>query len=427
MIGVHSPKFPTEHTSRGLRGAVGRLEIAHPVVNDAEMAVWDAYGVRAWPTLMFVDPRGYVVGKHEGEASADELADVVAGLIERYRQQGVLTPGPIPGLAPLKPPSGPLAFPGKVLADAAGDRLFVADSGHQRLVVSALDGANPWVIGSGEPGLADGPAAEARFHQPEGMALDGDTLYVADRANHAIRRVDLAARQVTTVAGTGRLGQGFTHPGPARDVDLRSPWDVALHAGVLYIAMAGLHQLWALDLAAGQLRRYAGTGHEGIKDGDLGRCWLAQPSGLDRSGTRLYFADSETSSIRTADLPPGDQVRTLVGTGLFDFGDVDGAGRGALLQHPLGVAAGEGVGVVYLTDTYNSKIKTIDLASGEVRSWLGSGEAGLTDGVGAAARFDEPGGLSLAGRRLYIADTNNHAIRVAEIDTGVVTTLRFAL
>lgn len=374
---------------------------------------------------MFIDPRGYVIGKHEGEASADELADVVAGLVERYRHEGVLAPGPLPGLAPIAPPSGPLAFPGKVLADAARDRLFVADSGHQRIVVSALDGSAAWVIGSGEPGLADGAVEEARFHQPEGMALDGDTLYVADRANHAIRRVELAARRVTTVAGTGQLGRGFTHPGPALEVDLRSPWDVALHAGVLYIAIAGLHQLWALDLAEGQLRRYAGTGHEGIKDGDLSRAWLAQPSGLDSDGTRLYFADSETSSIRTADLPPGDQVRTLVGTGLFDFGDVDGLGRGALLQHPLGVAAGEGL--VYLTDTYNSKIKTIDLASGTVHGWLGSGEPGLADGQGASARFDEPGGLALAGRRLYIADTNNHAIRVADVDSGEVTTLRFAL
>ena len=427
VIGVHSAKFPGERVNHALGRAVRRLEIEHPVVNDAEMRVWDSFGVRAWPTLMFIDPRGYVIGKHEGEATADALADVVAGLLERYRAEGVLSPGPIPGLAPPQPPAGPLAFPGKVLADPAHDRLFIADSGHQRIVVSTLDGAGAWAIGSGVPGLQDGPAASARFHQPQGMALDGEALYVADRANHAIRRVDLAERRVTTVAGTGRLGQGFTHPGPAREVDLRSPWDVALHAGVLYIAMAGLHQLWALDLAAGQLRRYAGTGHEGIKDGDLGRCWLAQPSGLCISpdGRRLYFADSETSAIRMADLPPDDQVRTLVGMGLFDFGDVDGTGSEALLQHALGVAAGDGV--VYLTDSYNNKVKRIELERGLVHSWLGDGVAGLVDGAGEAARFDEPAGLSLAGDRLFIADTNNHAIRVADIAGGAVTTLPLSL
>lgn len=425
MIGVHSPKFTGEQAGASLRAAIERFEIDHPVINDADMAVWSGYGVRAWPTLIFIDPRGYVIGKHEGEATADQLAAVVAGLVERYRAEGVLSAEPIPGLAPLRPPSGPLAFPGKVLADAAGDRLFVADSGHHRLVVSRLDGAEVWVVGSGEPGFADGSADEARFHQPQGMALDGESLYVADRANHAVRRVDLAHRRVETVAGTGELGQGYAHSGPARQVALRSPWDVAYHAGMLYVALAGMHQLWVLDIAQGTLRRYAGTGHEGIKDADLARAWLAQPSGLDSDGRRLYVADSETSAIRTVDLPPGDQVRTLVGTGLFDFGDRDGSGRGALLQHPLGVAVG--AGVVYLTDSYNHKLKRVDLASGRVASWLGSGEPGLRDGYGADARFDEPSGLSLAGARLYIADTNNHAIRVADIARGEVTTLTLDL
>jgi DNA-binding beta-propeller fold protein YncE len=251
------------------------------------------------------------------------------------------------------------------------------------------------------------------------MALDGTALYVADRENHAIRRVDLPSRQVTTVAGTGRPGHSRTARGPGRSIALSSPWDVAVSRGTLYIAMAGPHQLWALDLASGEVRPHAGSGREELQDGPLGQAELAQPSGLATDGTRLYFADSETSAIRTADLDPAGQVRTLVGTGLFDFGDTDGEADAARLQHPLGVAVH--AGKVYVADTYNHKVKVVEPGSRKVATLLGDGTPGHADGE--KARFFEPGGLSVAGDRLYVADTNNHAIRVADLATGRVSTL----
>ena len=421
IVGVHSPKFLAERDRRSLHSAVLRNEIEHPVVNDADMTIWSSYAVRAWPTLMFIDPQGRVVGKHEGEAPADALIDTVAGLIERYDAEGLIDRTPISAIAPMARPDTPLVFPGKILADEANARLFIADTGHNRIVVTKLDGSDPWVIGTGERGWVDGGFDEARFHNPEGLALDGETLYVADKKNHAIRRIDLNARRVTTIAGTGELGMTYAEAGSARSVDLRSPWDLTLQGTTLYIAMAGMHQIWALDLPSGTLRPYAGTGREEIRDYDLERARLAQPSGLDNDGRKIYFVDSETSSVRTADLPPYDEVRTIVGTGLFDFGDKDGVGDDVLLQHPLGLALGDGV--LYLADSYNNKIKRVYPAERRVDSWLGDGTHGFADGTGSAARFHEPAGLAVASGKLFIADTNNHVIRVADLVAGDVSTL----
>lgn len=425
VIGVHSAKFPAERAGGSLRSAIQRYDIEHPVINDVNFDVWSEYAIRAWPTLIFIDPQGRIIGQHEGEINADSLAATVQRLIEHYDNEGIINRAPIPGIARMARPSGTLAFPGKVLADPAGNRLFIADSGHNRIVVTGLDGTEPWIIGSGKPGLADGDAAAAEFNHPQGMAVAGDSLYVADTRNHVIRRIDLASRRVETIAGTGEPGMSYASAGPARNIDLRSPWDVVLQGGSLYIAMAGMHQLWALDLAESWLRPYAGDGREGIRDGRLESAWLAQPSGIDSDGTRLYVADSETSAIRTADLPPHDTVQTIVGIGLFDFGDVDGTGDQVRLQHPLGLAVSDGI--VYVADSYNHKIKRLYPTERRCETWLGDGTPGDSDGVGEAARFHEPGGVSLAGNQLFIADTNNHAIRVADRETGRVTALRITL
>lgn len=424
IVGVHSAKFPAERAGGSLRSAIQRYDIEHPVINDVNFDVWSEYAIRAWPTLIFIDPQGRIIGQHEGEIAAGDLAATVQRLIELYDKEGIINRAPIPGIARMARPSGTLAFPGKVLADAAGNRLIIADSGHNRIIVTRLDGAEPWIIGSGQAGLVDGDIGTAEFNHPQRIALADDSLYLADTRNHVIRRIDLASRRVETIAGTGEPGMSYASAGPARNIDLRSPWDVVLQGGVLYIAMAGMHQLWALDLAESWLRPFAGAGPEGLRDGRLESAWLAQPSGIDTDGTRLYFADSETSAIRMADLPPRDMVQTIVGIGLFDFGDVDGTGNHVRLQHPLGLAVNDGI--IYVADSYNHKIKRLN-PEGRSETWLGDGTPGNVDGVGEAARFHEPGGVSFAGNRLYIADTNNHAIRVAERETGRVTNLRITL
>ena len=420
VVGVHSAKFPTEKENDSLVSAVRRCELEHPVINDAEFRVWQQYSCRAWPTLMFIDPQGNVIGKHEGELTFEQFDTLLSGMVTEFDQAGMMQRSPLP----TRPPSGPehaLRFPGKVLADEAGERLFIADTNHNRILVSTLDGEVRLVIGSGDEAFEDGPLAVAAFNHPQGMAIDGDLLYVADTENHAIRCVDLQAGRVETIAGTGEQGYERTGRKPGCSFSLSSPWDVTLSDGVVYIAMAGIHQLWSLELETGMVGPYAGSGQEAITDGPLATSALAQPSGITTNGERLFFADSETSAIRNCDLNPGGSVRTLIGLGLFEFGDIDGDDFRVRLQHPIGITLHDGV--LYVADTYNHKIKRVLPKTRAAFTVAGTGAPGHVDGLFAQARFAEPSGLSFAAGRIYIADTNNHAIRIADMDSGEVATL----
>ena len=425
VVGVHSAKFPTEKETDSLTAAVRRCELEHPVINDAEFQVWQQYSCRAWPTLMFIDPRGNVIGKHEGELTFDQFDTLLGGMVAEFDELGIMQRSPLPTTPPRGPESA-LSFPGKVLADEAGGRLFIADTNHNRIVVSSFDGEVRQVIGTGEEAFIDGPLALSAFNHPQGMAIDGDVLYVADTENHAIRRVDLQSGQVETIAGTGEQGYERSGSRPGTSYAISSPWDLALHDGVIYIAMAGIHQLWSLDLGTGMVGPYAGSGREAITDGPLATSALAQPSGITvgsdgSGGERLFFADSETSSIRNCDLSPGGSVRTLIGLGLFEFGDVDGEDFRVRMQHPIGITHHDGV--LYVADTYNHKIKRVLPKTRSAFTVAGTGSPGHVDGPFAQARFSEPCGLSIANGKMYIADTNNHTIRVADMETSEVATL----
>ncbi len=427
VIGVHSAKFLNEGETDNIRQIVQRYAVEHPVVNDRDFEVWRAWGVRAWPTTMLVDPEGMVYGYHEGEGVYAVMQPIITAMVSEFDRLGLIDPSPI-ALTPASAdrPDTLLAFPGKVLADEVGRRLFVADTNHNRIVVADLDTYEVLaVVGGTSAGNMDGSYAVARFNMPQGLALDADgrTLYVADTGNHTLREIDLFSETVWTVAGTGQQARYGATGGAGLETALSSPWDLAYVEGSLYIAMAGPHQLWRYDTATGAITVHAGSGREGLLDRRHADAELAQPSGIASDGELLYFADSEASAIRTAGLDPAGEVWTLVGTGLFDFGDRDGTGKQALLQHPLGVAvAGD---QLYVADTYNSKIRRIDLESTEVSTLTGAGVGGYRDGALAAALFNEPGGLSYAAGRLYVADTNNHAIRVIDLEAGTVETVQF--
>jgi DNA-binding beta-propeller fold protein YncE len=433
VIGVHSAKFDNERVTENIRRIVRRYEIEHPVINDADMKVWDAYAVRAWPTRVLIDPAGYIVGEIRGEGDYDVLDNSISKLADEFRKRGELNETPLKlALERAKVGSLPLEFPGKVLADAKNGRLFIADSNHNRIVVTNLDGATQAVIGAGAAGATDGDFNSATFFRPQGMTLDGQQLYVADTENHLIRRVDLTKKTVETVAGTGRQTEeyGIIAPGAALQTALNSPWDLQLAGRRLYIAMAGPHQIWLLDLDKQTVGTFAGSGREARQDGPrlpegeapfLSRAAaFAQPSGLTTDGQTLYVADSESNIIRSIDLGKGGLVKTLAGGDLFDFGDKDGAGDDARLQHPLGVLLREGK--VFIADTYNHKIKLLDPATRTVKTFAGNGKPGQKDGL--AASFYEPGGLAYANGKLYIADTNNHAIRTLDLATKRVATLK---
>ncbi|NLG49673.1 MAG: redoxin domain-containing protein [Chloroflexi bacterium] len=419
IIGVHSAKFANESEAANLRQIVQRYEIEHPVVNDPDLRIWRAYAVRAWPATVLIDPRGYIIAGRSGERVLEAYDTLIADSIKQYEAEGILNRQPLDLTTEReeRPLTG-LAFPGKVLTDQPGDRLFIADSNHHRVIVTSLEGVVLDVIGSGQQGLNNGPFESATFNKPQGMALTGNLLFIADTENHTIRVADLDARKVDTAAGDGYLAY-HAEMLPLQEARLNSPWDLVMVEGNLYIAMAGTHQLWRLDLAQGMIGPYAGSGTEGLIDAPLLRAALAQPSGITSNGRVLYFADSESSAVRQADLAPDGWVRTIIGQGLFDFGDRDGTWEQARLQHCLGITYyGD---TLYVADTYNHKIKIVDPQDRTVTTFLGSGQPGLRDGT--EPMFYEPGGLSGANGKLYVADTNNHAIRAIELATGSVSTL----
>jgi thiol-disulfide isomerase/thioredoxin len=409
IIGVHSAKFENEGRTEAIRNVVQRYGLRHPVVNDHDFQIWRSYDANAWPTFALIDPAGNLIGTIAGEGHYTLLDKVIAGAIEQFDSAGKIDRKPL-GLTPDAVAQGPLLFPGKLLADAAGGRLFIADSNHNRIVVAKLDGTVTAVIGSGAPQLRDGTYAEASFYRPQGMTLaDARTLYVADTSNNALRRVDLEAKRVDTAAGTGEQVYLAQASAPARGTGLNTPWDALWHDGLVYIAMAGQHQVWTYDPKADLLRAFAGSGREELRDGPRLEGGLNQPSGLATDGSALYVADSESSAIRRIGLGSDGGIKTIVGMGLFDFGDKDGSGDAVRLQHPLHVSFDQGT--LYVADTYNSKIKRIDPEKRTSRTWLGGN-----------GELDEPGGISIANGKIYIADTNHHAVKVAELASARLAT-----
>ncbi len=429
VIGVHSAKFANEKESENIRRAIVRYDIEHPVLNDSDLAVWSRGGVNAWPTLALIDPEGKLVKAVTGEGHRATLDADIAKLVAYHEGNGTLDRAPLAlGLERHKLAATPLRFPGKVLADEASGRLFIADSNHNRIVIASLDGKLLSVAGSGAVGEKNGPFASATFHHPQGMALAGDKLYVADTENHLIRVLDLKHRKVTTLAGTGKQSPGKGAEGGLRETALNSPWDLQIVGRTLYVAMAGAHQIWAHALGSDVIRVSAGTGREDVLDGPPEEAAFAQPSGLASDGRFLFVADSEGSAIRRIPLEPPGPVSTVAGTSnlengrsLFAFGDADGKSSAARFQHPLGLAYASGR--LYVADSYNHKIKVVDPSSGAVETLLGTGKQG--DSLNPP-ELAEPGGLSVAGGQLYIADTNNQAIKLADTSGRNVRVLEIA-
>lgn len=427
VIGIHSPKFENEKNTETLRKAILRYELKHPVVNDAEKKIWTTYNAQWWPTIAIIDPEGNLVSGSAGEPRVNFKAidATIAALIAKHKKSKTLDETPVRfDTAKFRDDADtPLYFPGKIVADVKGKRLLIADSTHHRIVVTDMDGKKIAIAGTGQPGNKDGAFDKAQFDDPQGMAVQDDTVFVADRKNNCIRQLDLKAQTVKTIAGTTR---SFALPGTPRAMAC-TPWDVWLDGPQqrLFVAMSGSHQIWTLELKGLKFAPFAGDQSEDLKDGLRLAAKFAQPSGLTSDGTNLYVADAEVSAIRLVPLN-GGPVDTLVGRGLFVFGDRDGPGRvadpaqrmttEALLQHAVGVAYHEGK--VYLADTYNNKIKTIDLATNTVATFVGDPTKKEQDPM-----FNEPTGLSVAGDTLYVADTNAHRIRVVNLKTKEVKTL----
>lgn len=411
VVGVHSGKYLAERDTSRIRDASVRLGATHPVLNDRQFRVWRAYAIRAWPTLVAVDPRGAVVGMRAGEFTADAITPFVERILATARAEGALHERPLHFSA--EPPSaapGELAFPGKVAVD--GDRIAIADSGHHRVLIGRLEHGGlrmrvERAVGSGREGLADGEAATFRY--PQGLAFGGGQLYVADAGNHIVRVIDLGSGVTRTVAGTG--AQLRTSRDRAAGA-LSSPWDLVLAGDTLHVAMAGVHQLWTIDLRDGTAFSRTGSGAEELYDGAHAEAALAQPMGIAMHGESLLVADAESNAVREVDLDASGGVRTIVGTGLFDFGDADGVGSAVRFQHPQGVAVTPD-GRVLVCDSYNDSLR-----------WLHRGERRVTTWVRA---LHEPGGIAAGARGAYVADTNAHRIVVVDWESAALRPLELAI
>ncbi len=427
FIGVHSAKFYNEQDAKNIEQAIMRYEIEHPVIVDENMSIWRAYNVNAWPTIVIIDPSGNVVYKRAGEGQYELIDDVIDVLLTRYSDRIAKEPIVIVRREEYKFKfNNKLSFPGKISFDPDGKYIAISDSNNNRiLVVRVEDGRVVYKIGSSSKGLYDGSFDEAKFFRPQGIAwsMDSSKIYVADTENHALRVIDLDKRYVKTIAGNGRQGY-YSKGGYALAVSLNSPWDVAIKDDkTLLIAMAGLHQIWAYYLDESMVRPFAGSGYEGLLDSSLEGAEFAQPSGLSIDGNKLYVADSESSSIRVIDLDKR-YVKTIVGKDLFVFGHKDGNVDDALLQHPLGVDAHGNT--VYVADTYNHAIRIIDLTRREVSTLIDRSNATecKLDDVCTLMLY-EPSDVKLFDNTstLYIADTNNHLIRMFDLENKVLYTL----
>ena len=464
VVGVHSAKFDNEKDTAAIRDAVLRYDVRHPVVNDKNMELWRALGVSSWPTVAVVSPAGKLIVSLSGEGHRRDLDDILTAALEYYGEQGMLDATPVPeSLEKNKDTrltASPLRFPGKIAIDAKNNRLFISDSGNHRIVATDLTtGQFLAAYGGNGPGLRDGQGAFAAFNRPQGLVYSASTesLFVCDTENHAIREIQLKTGDVRTVVGDGVKGENDYRGGKSgADQRLNSPWDCILleeeiksnsanNPGVLLVAMAGQHQIWRIDIATGVAAAVSGNGSERNQNGSTGltSAW-AQPSGLaliPKSSTsrlasledmQVLVADSESSTIRRLDLTTGGAAACVGGDplfsdNLFKFGDADGIGAAALLQHPLAVAASSSSSTIaWVADSYNHRLKKLDTSNCSISTVAGSGQAGFVDGVGTAAQLSEPSGLAVSPRdgRVFIADTNNSLIRVFDPETSKVSTLQ---
>lgn len=452
VIGVHSAKFENEKVSANILSAVLRYNIHHPVINDNAATLWSELQIACWPTLVIVGPSGQFLYQLVGEGHRQRLIDFVKVAREYFIEKGEITNHDLP-IRPEQVPPSPLSFPGKVYVSDGGKTVVVSDSGHHRLIVADSNGHVKHVIGGSDRGNKDGSFEDAQFSSPQGVVLDGTSIYIADTENHTIRKADLLERKVTTLAGTGY--QGNDKEGGKSGVlqALSSPWDLCLADGlggernaVLFIAMAGSHQIWVYfltdttwyknkQMSSGTCLRFAGSGNEENRNNSYPeKAGFAQPSGITWSKKHncLFIADSESSSVRSIQLKDGS-VKNVVGgdidhKNLFAYGDVDGTGNQARLQHPLSVVMATEDGPLLLADSYNHKIKSIDIMKRKCQTLLGTGKPGSNKGGNLReTELNEPGGLSSdwRGKKVYIADTNNHDIKVINMESQNVSSLPF--
>lgn len=434
FVGVHSAKFDNEKVSENIRQAVLRYEIEHPVINDDEMTLWRSIGVRAWPSMVVVGPKNNILLMVSGE-NKKQIIDTAISEALNFYPPDLFKHDPVPislerDKVDVQKVKSPLRFPAKLAYDKANKRIFISDSNNNRIIVTDKDGQFLTSIGNGRIGLQDGSFSEARFNRPQGLTWYRNKLYVADAENHGLREIDFEKEKVKTLAGNGIQGRDYSGGKSGAQQLLSTPWDVMGVGDKVFIAMAGTHQIWAWDLQAKTASNFSGDGSEQNLNGKgaLKVAW-SQPSGLASNGVDIFIADSESSTIRGLKIESNSAFPIVGGDvtqprNLFDFGDVDGVGDDAGLQHPLGVFMYDDNKSVLVADTYNHKIKILNPEERKIVSLAGVGHSGYKDGSFEDALFAEPSGFCQTDddQIFLVADTNNHLIRKLDLRNKQVST-----
>jgi sugar lactone lactonase YvrE len=415
VISIHCPKFTNEGVRENLVHAINRHYIRHPVANDPEYTVWQQYGIKAWPSIVFISPDGSIVGMLRGTGRSKQLESLIEQHLESLAGTPAETADDIQ-VIPIEHPDTIIKYPGRVLA--RGGKLYISDTGNNRVIEASYSGRVNTIYGTGTAALFDGMYQEAAFKEPQGLALKDNSLFVADTGNHAIRLINLLKRDVITLAGNGQAGKfvsaNFNKP---KEVTLNFPWDVTPYERVIHIAMAGSQQIWELNLSENTIKPFAGTGREAIDDGAVGTATFAQPSGMTAGNymePRLYILDSDSSSLRFMRYRT-NTISTLIGKGLFEFGNVDGKGDIARMQFPMDLSFDEKRQVLWIADTFNHKIRAYSLMQNTLST------------IPVSIPLHEPGGLCLDENILWIANTNAHEIVKLDLETGDADVLQLEI
>ncbi len=415
VIGVHSGKFKNEKDIASIKKAVLKYDIQHLVVNDSELKIWNKFNINAWPTLVLINPRGKVEKRYIGENDVKYARKDIINMVEKYRYHLNREKAPIL-LEKNKIVRTVLSYPTKITFSRnfsyksyEGEAFFIANTGSNNVLVVKPNGEVIVQVGSKTPGLRDGVIDMARFNSPSGLLIDENKLYVADTGNHSLRVVDFKEESVKTLVGIGSRGQILSKEKSGLSFALSSPSDIEFfpNKSTIAIANSGSHQILSYDINSKNISVLAGNGYEGIKDGKYPNNYLAQTSDLSVYGQNLYFLDSETSSLRV--LNKNGQVKTLIGRGLFDFGDKNGDRNKALMQHPLGLFVNSRG--AYIADSFNHKIRKYNFGTKKLSNLFGSSRG---QDLGENMKFDEPDDIYVIDEVMYIVDSNNN--RIVKID-----------
>ena len=394
VVAVNVPRFDHEREPRRVGKRLARHRFEFPIGHDADWTLWQQHGIEAWPTVVLIDADGQVRERFVGDG---HLRDIDAAV---SRLQSESTPRSLNvdriemrrGGEPILP----LRFP--VGLALSGNYLYVADSGHHRVLECDLSGRVLRQFGSGGAGFIDGPMELAAFNRPQGLCIELDTLYIADAGNHAVRRIHLRGGDIETVVGAGRPGSPKEGPvGDPRMVALDQPRAVSVAAGSLYIATAGDNRVWRFHLGAPAMSLVAGSGQLAVVDGEGAGASFAEPASLASVQQVVYVCDAAGSAIRSANGRSG-QVTTLVGQGLWEHGNADGARGNARLQQPQAIALDPASPVLWIADSGNDTLRSLRLGGGELTT------------VQLPQRLHAPCGLAVSDGAVWIADTDAHAV-----------------